>query len=217
MPAERIFTLYRLSRPGRPRLGEPTLSRQRVVERALALADAEGVEAVTMRRLGSLLGVEAMALYTHVRSKDDLLAAVGERILEELELPAERPAGWRARIETVCRAWAGLRARHPETFALVYRARRGVLPVTEELMDALLAAGFAGSEAWLAYQTLVFFLDAPLVHWPKRSPGEAWPQDAPGRHMRALAPFAREYSWDDVWENGLRLLLDGLEARLRPR
>lgn len=186
-----------------------------MVERALQLADAEGVEAVTMRRLGSLLGVEAMALYTHVRSKDDLLEAIGSRILTELEVERHDAADWRGRIETVCRAWATLRERHPNTFPLVYRSGSGVLPVTEELMDALLTAGFAGPDAWLAYQTLVFFLDAPLLNWPRLSPGEVWHPDPEGRHLRELTPFAQRFSWDDVWENGLALFLDGLEARLR--
>jgi AcrR family transcriptional regulator len=187
-----------------------------VVERALELADAEGVEAVTMRRLGRELGVEAMALYTHVRSKADLLSAIGSRILTELEIEQRERADWRGRIEMVCRAWAALRERHPKSFALIYRADTGVVPVTEELMDALLTAGFAGAEAWLAYQTLVFFLDPPLIHWPQvASPGEVWRLDSGGQHLRELAPYARDFSWDDVWENGLELFLDGLEARLR--
>jgi AcrR family transcriptional regulator len=185
------------------------------VERALELADDEGVDAVTMRRLGSLLDVEAMALYTHVRSKADLLSAIGSRILTELEVEPRRAADWRGRIETVCRAWAALRARHPRSFALIYRAHTGVVPVTEELMDALLTAGFAAADAWLAYQTLVFFLDGPLIHWPTQSPGEVWRLDSEGPHLRELAPYARHYSWDDVWENGLALLLDGLAARVR--
>jgi len=205
-----------MSRPGRPRRGEPTLSRERVVERALELADAEGAAALTMRRLGRELGVEAMALYTHVRSKDDLLSAIGSRILTELEVvPRERP-DWRGRIQAVCRAWAALRARHPHCFPLVYAADTGVQPVTEELMDALLTAGFAGADAWLAYQTLVFFLDPPLIHWPKAtSPGKVWRLARGSPIQRELAPYAREFSWDDVWENGLELLLNGLEVRLR--
>lgn len=187
-----------------------------MVERALELADAEGVDAITMRRLGGELGVEAMALYTHIDSKSDLLAAIGTRILGELEIEPREHADWRGRIETVCRAWAALRERHPHSFALIYRSSTGVVPVTEELMDALLTAGFAGADAWLAYQTLVFFLDAPLVHWPQAAnPGEVWRLDAEGEHLRELAPYARQFSWDDVWENGLELFLDGLEARIR--
>lgn len=186
-----------------------------MVEHALTLADAEGVEALTMRRLGRELGVEAMALYTHIRSKDDLLVAIGAQILTELDVEPRELADWRGRVEAVCRAWAALREQHPHSFALVYRADTGVLPVTEELMDALLTAGFGGAEAWLAYQTLVFFLDPPLLHWPAASPGEVWRRDSDGEHFQELAPYARRYSWDDVWENGLALFLDGLESRLR--
>lgn len=207
--------MYRLSRPGRPRQGEPTLSRERVADRALELVDAEGVEALTMRRLGRELGVEAMALYTHVRSKDDLLSAIGSRVVRELEVESCEPTDWRGRIEAVCRAWAVLRERHPRSFALIYLADAGVLPVTEELMDALVTAGFTGADAWLAYQTLVFFLDPPLLHWPAASPGEVWRLDAGGPRFRELAPYAKGFSWDDVWEHGLALFLDGLEARLR--
>lgn len=167
-----------------------------------------------MRRLGRELGVEAMALYTHVESKSDLLGEIGSRILAELEIEPRERADWRGRIETVCRGWAKLRERHPHSFALIYRARTGVTAVTEELMDALLTAGFAGGDAWLAYQTLVFFLDPPLLHWPDASPGEVWRLDLGGPIQRELAVHARDYSWDDVWENGLALFLDGLEARV---
>lgn len=198
-----------------------TLTRERVVARALELADAEGIEAITMRRLGSLLGVEGMALYTHVTDKDDLLSAVGALLLEELEVEPRSGSDWRGRIETVVRAWAAVRARHPRAFPLVFHAGADVLPVTEELMDALLTAGFGDEQAWLAYQTLIFFLDAPLVRWPPVSPGPIWtatakkidPAEAP--HYVALAPYAVAYEWDDVYEEGLRLLLDGLASRLR--
>jgi AcrR family transcriptional regulator len=196
------------------------LTRDRVVERALALADAEGIDAITMRRLGSLLGVEGMALYTHVRDKDDLLAAVGARLLDELELEPRARDDWRGRIESVARAWSGVRARHPRSFPLVFWAGANVLPLTEEMMDALQTGGFDGEQAWLAYQTLIFFLDAPLLRWPAATPGEVWKEavrrldPAEARHFVSLAPHASAYEWDDVYEHGLQLLLDGLEAQL---
>jgi TetR/AcrR family transcriptional regulator, tetracycline repressor protein len=196
------------------------LTRDRVVDRALALADAEGIDAITMRRLGSLLGVEGMALYTHVRGKDDLLSAVGARLLDELELEPRARDDWRGRIESVARAWVGLRAQHPRSFPLVFRAGAHVLPLTEEMMDALQTGGFDGEQAWLAYQTLIFFLDAPLLRWPPVAPGTIWEEavrrldPAEARHFVSLAPHASSYAWDDVYEHGLQLLLDGLEAQL---
>jgi TetR/AcrR family transcriptional regulator, tetracycline repressor protein len=196
------------------------LTRDRVVQRALELADKEGIDAITMRRLGSLLGVEGMALYTHVRGKDELLSAVGARLLDELELEPRAHEDWRGRIESVARAWAGLRAQHPRSFPLVFQAGAHVLPLTEEMMDALQTGGFEGEQAWLAYQTLIFFLDAPLLRWPPVAPGVIWkeavrhldPVDA--RQFVSLAPHASSYAWDDVYEHGLQLLLDGLEAQL---
>jgi TetR/AcrR family transcriptional regulator, tetracycline repressor protein len=196
-----------------------TLTRERVVDRALELADDEGIDAITMRRLGSLLGVEGMALYTHVRHKDDLLAAVGARLLDELELEPRAAEDWRGRLEAVARAWSDLRAQHPLSFPLVFRAGAHVLPLTEEMMDALQTGGFHGQEAWLAYQTLIFFLDAPLLRWPPVAPDAMWQEavqhldQAEAPHFVSLAPHASSYAWDDVYEHGLQLLLDGLEAR----
>ena len=196
------------------------LTRDRVVERALELADEEGIDAITMRRLGSLLGVEGMALYTHVRDKDDLLSAIAARLLDELELEPRAHDDWRGRIESVARAWSGVRAKHPRSFPLVFRAGAHVLPLTEEMMDALQTGGFGGEQAWLAYQTLIFFLDPPLLRWPQAAPGLIWEEavqrldPAEARHFVSLAPHASSYSWDDVYESGLRLLLDGLEAQL---
>jgi TetR/AcrR family transcriptional regulator, tetracycline repressor protein len=196
------------------------LTRDRVVERALELADQEGIDAITMRRLGSLLGVEGMALYTHVRGKEELLSAIGARLLDELKLEPRARDDWRGRIESVAQAWAALRAQHPRSFPLVFRAGANVLPLTEEMMDALQTGGFDGEQAWLAYQTLIFFLDAPLLRWPPVAPGLIWKESvkrldpAEARHFVSLAPHASSYAWDDVYEHGLQLLLDGLEAQL---
>ena len=72
-----------------------------------------------MRRLGRELGVEAMALYTHVHSKDDLLAAIGSRILTELEVEPRDAPDWRGRIGAIWGAWGTLRERRPRSVGLV--------------------------------------------------------------------------------------------------
>src|SRR5256885_2394600 len=134
------------------------LTRDRVVQRALELADEEGIDAITMRRLGSLLGVEGMALYTHVRGKDELLSAIGARLLDELDLEPRPPDDWRGRIESVARAWAALRAQHHRSFPLVFRAGAHVLPLTEEMMDALQTGGFHGGQGLVGVLYTDFFL-----------------------------------------------------------
>ena len=95
--------LMSVTRETRRRAG---LTRERVVEAALRLIDAEGEEALTMRRLGSELGVEAMSLYEYTAGKDKLLLAVAERLVDEFELPLTGRGEWRERIRGVVGASA---------------------------------------------------------------------------------------------------------------
>ena len=67
------------------------LSREEIVDAALAIVDAEGLEALTMRRLGAALGVEAMTLYYHVPNKEALLDLTVERMRSEMRLPDPLP------------------------------------------------------------------------------------------------------------------------------
>jgi AcrR family transcriptional regulator len=199
-----------------------------VVEAALELIGAEGVDALTMRRLGQELGVEGMALYTHVRSKDDLLSAVADRMLSELDLPDPPPAAWQDRIRAVVMAWAGLQDRHPRAFALIYRARptnTGIVRAAEEIYDALSSAGFDELETANAYLTLVFLLDGALFSrpYPFSVVGEAARQAAAAADAEQfpryveIGPRAAEVSWEQVYGLGVELLIAGLEAKLRSR
>ncbi|MBO0610745.1 TetR/AcrR family transcriptional regulator [Myceligenerans salitolerans] len=72
---------------GRPS-GRPTLTRDRVLDAGVAMADAEGIGTLSMRRLGKELGVEGMALYNHVKNKDDLFEGMLDRVAAEIDLPA---------------------------------------------------------------------------------------------------------------------------------
>ena len=81
----------------------PSLSRDVVADRALEIADAEGLDAVTIRRLATELGVTPMALYWHFRTKEDLLAGLADRVLDGLEVPP-RSTDWTADIGAAMRA-----------------------------------------------------------------------------------------------------------------
>ncbi|MYV97124.1 TetR/AcrR family transcriptional regulator C-terminal domain-containing protein [Streptomyces sp. SID3343] len=89
------------------------LTRQRIVEAAIAIADADGLGAVSMRRIAAELGVAAMTLYRHIPGKDDLVAAMADTVFGERPLPTAGPIGWRARLETSCRLQWEMYRRHP--------------------------------------------------------------------------------------------------------
>src|SRR5436309_11693123 len=67
------------------------LTKERVLEHAIALADKDGIEALTMRKLGHALGVEAMSLYNHVANKGELVGAMVDRVIDQFELPDDEP------------------------------------------------------------------------------------------------------------------------------
>ena len=95
-----------------------TLTRQRVLKAAVELADRDGIESVSMRRLGQKLGVEAMSLYTHVRSKDDLLNGMVEVVMDEV--PARRDGGhWKETLRRAVLDARGALLRHPWAPAII--------------------------------------------------------------------------------------------------
>jgi AcrR family transcriptional regulator len=94
-----------------------TLSRDRVLEAALALVDREGGEAVSMRRLAEALGVEAMSLYHHVENKAAVLDGIFERVLAELP-PAPPAKGFRSAMAERGRALRAVLRRHPNALAI---------------------------------------------------------------------------------------------------
>lgn len=87
------------------------LTRQRVVAAAVGLADREGIESISMRRLAQELGVEAMSLYTHVRSKDDLLDGMADAVISEIPLTAGG-AGWKTSLRQMVLAARAVMLRH---------------------------------------------------------------------------------------------------------
>src|SRR5919112_3249419 len=94
------------------------LSRRRILEAAVRFADREGLEALSMQKLGSELGVEAMSLYNHVPNKDALLDGMVEVLLGELEVPPEDDS-WDERIREGYRSFRRLAHEHPNVFPLL--------------------------------------------------------------------------------------------------
>src|ERR1700709_2707466 len=113
------------------------LSRERILESALALADESGIEALTMRKLGQELGYEAMSLYNHVANKDDLLNGVLDLVLAEIEFPTAA-GDWDADIRRGAVSVHDALQRHQWACPLLMVPGR-IRPARLQFMDALLA------------------------------------------------------------------------------
>lgn len=135
----------------------PALTRETVADRAVEIADAEGLEAVTIRRLATELGVTPMALYWHFRTKEDLLAGLGARVLDAVEVP-ERTGEWDVDLRAGLTALLAAMRPHPELADLVadqVMLHPKGLVLTELALATLSEAGLAPEPAaWFAMQAL---------------------------------------------------------------
>ncbi|MFI0905447.1 TetR/AcrR family transcriptional regulator C-terminal domain-containing protein [Streptomyces sioyaensis] len=100
-------------RERRPRETDRGLSRESVVRAGVRVADAEGLRALSMRRVAAEFGVSSMALYRHVAGKDELVLLMADAAFAGIELPEPAPDGWRARMEAGARLQWELYRRHP--------------------------------------------------------------------------------------------------------
>jgi AcrR family transcriptional regulator len=135
------------------------LNRDRVLRAAVALADQAGMSALSMRKLGEALGVEAMSLYNHVANKGELVAAMVDSVVEQFELPDDEPR-WDVAIRRCAIRAHDLLIEHPWacTLALVPSDIRTIggprIRYMEWLLRRLREAGFSPELAYSAYHTL---------------------------------------------------------------
>jgi TetR/AcrR family tetracycline transcriptional repressor len=134
------------------------LTKERIVDAALYVMDAEGLEAVTMRRIGRELGVEAMSLYNHVEDKDDILDGVTERVMTEFEYPAFT-GDWLDDARAMAREWRRLLALHPSVCQLLAERHKPLEGLASfRAMDAALgllrSAGLSDRDAAQAFNAM---------------------------------------------------------------
>ena len=218
---------WRTSVQRRPRRGpRPPLDRERIVAAALQIVDAEGVAALSLRRLADDLGVTPMSLYWHVADKAELLELVGHAVLAEIEVP-ERVGGWKSQLRDIHRAMFASFLRHRNsTEILVGRARFGPggLAAFERILAILLDAGFTAEAAFDAYQSLYLFT-LGFMTTSNRSPefieaqrqGAAYMltlpiEDFPS--IRSVTPVIGRRSLEEQFEIGLDVVIEGVAARL---
>jgi AcrR family transcriptional regulator len=206
------------------------LTRDRIFRAALRIMDAEGLEAVTMRRIGKELGVEAMSLYNHVEDKEAILDGILETVMSEFDYPAEI-GDWDADVRAGARAWRRLMLAHPNVIALFAESKHPAasperLRPMEWALDLLRRGGLSEEEVVHTFRALGGYImgttlndvanpvpgmsdrdRAEHMEFAATIPADEFP------NMARLVPLLAECDPDATFEFGLDLMLQGIKAR----
>jgi AcrR family transcriptional regulator len=209
--------------------GRTPLSRDRVLRAAVALADEDGLEAVSMRRLGQVLRVEAMSLYKHVANKDDILDGIADLVVGDFEVPSG-DVDWKVAVRRSAISAHQTLLRHPWASSLI-ESRLSAGPARLRYLDAVIgtlaAAGFPmplviRAIMALDSHTYGFVLQEMAWSFDTEQASEmaaAFAQGLPAGdypNLLAMAEMAAATTGGTMvdFEFGLDLILDGLERLL---
>ena len=216
--------------------GDVKMTRELVLATALELIDADGVEGLSMRRLGRALGRDPMTLYRHAANKMALLDGVAELVLSQLTVDPNDP-DWVGQLRQVARDYRGLALAHPKVVPLLVTRPlgtplglrpRGTLRPLEEVLTLLTRAGFSGPDALHIYRALFGFLYGHVLNELQEvveNPEETDDLLRLGLHrlpirefplLRSLAPVLASYDGPAELESGLDILLTGLVTTVSP-
>lgn len=209
------------------------LSRAAVTDRALALADAAGLDAVTIRRLASELGVSPMALYWHFRSKEELLAALADRVWAQIDTAVDNLAPWPRQLRDLLESGVRVLREHPAAPALLLADEKmtgdAALAATETTLDVLRRAGFDPAQAAAIARNALFSCIMLVLSDPGYKPGctEAdraetarknrirlalLPPDKYPRVIESAGPLTACDDLDEHYRFGLDLFIAGVRA-----
>lgn len=212
------------------------LSRDLVLSTALALVDREGLDALSMRRLGQELQRDPMSLYRYAANRAALLDGVTEMVLNELAIFPDDP-DWQAQLRKIAHDLRLLALRHPNVVPLLVTRPLstplglrplGTLRPPEQILALLIDAGFTPADALHVYRTYYGFLyghilnelqeyivdpeenEAILRLGLHRLPAKDFP------HLRAQGPVLADYDGAAELDQGLSILLSSLATQLTP-
>ena len=202
------------------------LTRVRIAASALAFVDAHGEAALSMRKLGAELGVEAMSLYNHVTNKDDLLDAVAELLIGEVlkRYQPESSWSWQHDARELAHIYRSVAYEHPRAFPIM--ADRGIpsslqFVFHERVWQIFTKAGFPTKEAGLAFDSVASWV-VGVVRQDLGTMSTMFDEDPADHailtsHERDVADFtAAVAAWtpEQRFDFGLDTLILGLEAQL---
>ena len=207
--------------------GHVPLDRPRVLAAALRLMDANGLDALSMRKLAAELDVEAMSLYYHVPGKAALLEGLAETILGEVRLPRGDPGDRSEATRAVARALRDNARAHPEAMPLLASLGLGSSAArrhTEDVLAVLGAAGLAPQAAFTAFLVIRSYV-LGYVLWeirhaeakaaatiPATEPGVLMSVGVP--RLATLATFIATFDNDAEFDRGLDVIVSGLRATI---
>lgn len=217
--------------PGRPKISDPALTREAILQTALHIIDTEGVAACSMRRVASDLGVDPMALYHHVANKQALLSGVVELAFADFAINARPTESWQAQVRAFAHAYYQLTRDHTHlTLYMVTDTQAsagGVLKASEQLYAALAQAGLSPAQIVQAADVLVDYLNGFALAAASGKLGQPDERNA-FLHVLACSPPDQFPTLRRVWSNpiptealasiesGLTLILAGIEAMAIP-
>lgn len=198
------------------------LSRERIVAVALGCIDADGVDALSMRRLGQRLGVDPMAVYHHVPNKAALFDAIVEHLWSGVRLPAQRPdESWQEVLEEVFAAFRLRLLEHPRAVVLV-GTRPSVTPtmlrLVNDTLGRLASAGLSGPDAMQLIDCLSGYTVGKVLAEISEPLGgvsttvaAALSAVTPDTHPHLVATMAAGYDFapGEEFDRGLRALIAG--------
>ena len=201
------------------------LSRDRILRTALAMVDKNGLEALSMRKLASELGVDAMSLYNHVKNKEDIVSGMLEIVASEIEFPEHAP-DWRAALRARTIAAHQAFVRRPWAARIWMKSSPSLdrLAQSDAVLRCLRQAGLPPTVVYSAYHALDGFalgyalqrLDFPLPRKQLKRLvteflGDFPTQDYPDFTEHVHQHLDPDFALSDSFEFGLDLILDGLE------
>ncbi|MCX4665680.1 TetR/AcrR family transcriptional regulator [Streptomyces sp. NBC_01381] len=219
----------------RPRRGREQLSREQIVAEAVRLLDADGLESLSMRKLGTRLDAGATSLYRHVANKDELIELVVDEVYGELDFPAADTADWRTAAARSAQSLRAMILRHPWVASVLGQVGLihlgpNVTRMSERMTSVYAAAGFPPDETGQAMRTVIAYVigmatsEAAYLSLIARSGvseqefAQNLPSDKGGSEDgdRDGDPQVGnpERARDEGFDYGLQRVLDGLEVRL---
>jgi AcrR family transcriptional regulator len=194
-----------------------------ITDSAIGIADAEGLEAVSIRRIAADLDARPMSLYDHFDSKDDLLAAMADQVSGEVLVPPPLPEEWREALTAIARRLYAVMVTHPWlvfTFGRLPRFGPNATKLAKQMAEAVATLPLEQEEVWTMMGTVNDYVLGHSLRAAAAPPPEEYDDAIPeseiakSPELASLPKWLRSRASVERFETGLKIVLDGVERRV---